>query len=44
MDNDKHVGLFAILLYIVISLYIYGMYRMSEMNNSMLRGSSHDEL
>lgn len=39
MDNNTQVGVFAILLYIVIILYIYGMYRMSEMNRTKLRGS-----
>ncbi len=39
MDNDTQVCVFSILLYVVIILYIYGMYKMTEMNNQMLRGS-----
>jgi hypothetical protein len=39
MNSDTQVCLFAILLYVVIILYIYGMHRMSEMSKHNLRGT-----
>ena len=38
MDNDTQVCVFSILLFVVIILYIYGMYKMTDMNSQMLRG------
>jgi hypothetical protein len=39
MNNDTQLAIFAVLLYVVIILYIYGMYRMTEINRTNLRGS-----
>jgi len=41
--TDPQVCFFAILLYTVLLLYIYGMYKMSELNTPFLRGVK-DEL
>lgn len=43
MSKDTQYCIFAILLYVVLILYIYGMYRMNESNTVMLRGT-RDEL
>jgi len=36
--TNPEVCFFAVLLYTVIILYIYGMYKMSELNTPLLRG------